>query len=130
MENKKIVNGVLLCCEVGVLLKPDHKEFDAYAIVYDKKYGYFNENDILYIEADKDSAISYAKEYVEKGVDMTYAVITDEGLWDYEAYEDSGKLVDDGDIDECEFKHDDVIYSVAKINGEIVENFIQIKKEL
>ena len=128
MENKKIVNGVLLCCEVGILLKPDHKEFDAYAIVYDKKYGYFNENDIAYKEADKEKAITFAQEYVEKGVDMTYAVITYEGLCDYEVYTDTGELVDDGEV-VSDYKVDDVIYSVAKINGKIVENFIQIKKE-
>lgn len=124
MENKKFVNGTLLCCEVGVLLKPDHKEFDAYAIVYDKKYGYFNENDIAYKEVDKEKAIAYAKEYVEKGVDMTYAIITDEGLCDYEVYTNTGELVDDGEI-ESDYNADDIIYSVAKIDGEIVENFIK-----
>lgn len=30
--------------DVGVLLSKEHEEFEKYAIVYDKRYGYYDED--------------------------------------------------------------------------------------
>jgi hypothetical protein len=117
------MKGILICCDVGVLLTSDDEEFEYYSQVYDHKYGYYDENQIAYKEADTDEAIEYAKQYVADGVDMTYAVITNQGQCHYT------EPFDDGNIGGFTYSYEDVIYSVAKINGKIVENFINILEE-
>lgn len=112
--------GIIILCEVGVLLNKTHKEYNAYNHVWNHKWGFYNENDILYEEKDKDKAIEYAKQYVNTGVENTYAIVSNEGICEWE------DELDDGDLDIIPGCYDckDVIYSVAKINGKIVENFL------
>lgn len=109
----------LISCDVGILLTKEDKEFDFYSCVYDHKYGYYDENQIVYKKESTNEAIEYAKQYVNDGVDMTYAVITDQG----QHHRD--EPFDDGDITNFTYNSEDVIYSIAKIDGEIVENFVQ-----
>lgn len=104
--------------DVGVLLTKDDEEFDGYSQVYDHKYGYYDEYQRAYKEKDLAKAIKYAREYVADGVDMTYAVITNQGQINYTKF-------DEDDIDNFTYLLEDVIFSVAKINDEIIENFIQ-----
>lgn len=110
--------GFVICCEVGVLLTPDDDEFEAYTIVYDHKYGYYDENQATYKLEDLDEAISYVKQYVAEGVDMTYGIITDQGCFHY------GERFDSDNIEGFTYLCEDIIYSMAKINGKIIENFI------
>lgn len=103
--------------DVGILLSKNDEEFESYAIVYDKKYGYYDE-DQFYLPK-KEEAMNYAKTYVKDGVDNTYAVIS------------LTELPDDFDFTNCELGSEyyllnDVVYSVAKINEKIMENFIEI----
>lgn len=106
--------GYLL--DEGVLITRENPEFDSYCNAYDKKYGYFDEAQ-CYIEKEED-AIRYAKEYAKNGVENTYAVVS--------------KVILPADFDFREDKHifceeyniDDVIYSVTKCNGKIIEGFI------
>ena len=105
--------------DVGVLLTKNDEEFDFYSCVYDHKYGYYDENQIAYKECDLAEAIKYAREYVTDGVDMTYAVVTNQGQINY------CEEFDDGNIDNFTYLCEDVIFSLAKINGEIIENFIR-----
>ena len=110
-------NAILL--DVGVLLTKDNEEFEFYSSVYDHEYGYYDENQIAYKGEDLIEAIKYAREYVSAGVDMTYAVITNQGIINYnEPWEDDR-------IEDFTYKHEDVIFSIAKINGEIKEFFIE-----
>lgn len=62
--------------EVGVLWNEDEKmeDYDCYNKVYDKRYGYFDEN--VAFELDYSQALNYAKQYVENGVNGTYAIIS------------------------------------------------------
>lgn len=112
----------VICCDVGVLLTKDDEEFESYSLVYDHKYGYYDEDQTAYKASDLDEAIKYAKEYVANGVDMTYAVITDQGQFNY------CEQFDAEDIEGFTYHCEDVIYSVAKINGVIVENFINTQR--
>ena len=66
------------------------------------------------------SAIKQAKSYVEEGVESTYAIVSITALPDDFDFED-------GYVENESYILEDVIYSVAKINGEIVENFLEIK---
>lgn len=98
----------------GVLLNRDDKSFEMYAYAYDNQYGYYDE-DQFYVES-KEDAIKQAKEYVEDGAENTYAIVSD------------SYVSDDNDLTILEdesYLPEDVIYSVAKINGNIVENFVK-----
>lgn len=100
----------------GVLLTEEDEEFEAYATAYDEKYGYYDEGQCY--EANKMTAIVNARRYVEDGVENTYAIVSNTWLpndFDFE----------EGCVEDETYKVEDVIYSVAKINGEIVENFIK-----
>lgn len=101
--------------EVGILLSVEDEEYNCYNHVYDKKHGYYDEDQ--YYVKDKTEAIKNAKTYVENGVENTYAVVSITVVPDDYDFED-GYVFD-------EFYHlNDVEYSVAKINGKIIENFI------
>lgn len=104
--------------DVGVLLSDDHKEFDFYSSVYDKQYGYFDENQ--YYVKDLADALKQAKEYVDKGVDNTYAVVSETNIpYDYD--------FDSGEFGPESYHLEDVVYSAAKINGVVMEGFVGAK---
>lgn len=105
--------------DVGVLLTKDDEEFDYYSQVYDHKYGYYDEEQRAYKGSDIIEAIKYVRQYVADGVDMTYAVITNQGQINY-----NGEF-DDGNIEGFTYNREDVVFSVAKIDGEIKEFFIE-----
>lgn len=99
----------------GILLTKNDSEFESYNCVYDKKYGYYDEGQ-SYIKT-LDEAIKEAKSYVENGVENTYAIVS------------NTTLDDDVDINDCpaeceEYIVDNVVFSIAKINGTIIENFL------
>lgn len=108
-------------CDVGVLLSSDDEEYEFYSCVYDKKHGFYDENQIAFL--DKDEAIAYAKQYVEEGVDGTYAVVTDQG----DIYRGDVEDFDDGDIYNFSYKLEDVEFSCCKKDDKVEENFL--KKE-
>lgn len=101
----------------GILLTEENKEFELYATVYDKKYGYYDEGQ--YYVKNRTEAIKEARKYVEDGVENTYAIVSNTTLpedFDF-----------DEDCVECEeYILDNVIYSIAKLNGKIIENFLEL----
>ena len=136
--------------EVGVLWTKDeeHTDYDCYNGVYDKQYGYYDEN--VMFELDYNTALKRAKKYVEDGVNGTYAIIS---KIDFDSdYYNMGteqvlNMVQDilggsyieeyvglfgGEL----YSVDNVVYSLRKEknkenpyflgkgNGEIIENFI------
>lgn len=116
------MKGVLKCLEVGVLLTEDDAEFENYNQVYnssDVKYGYYDEDKTVYTEDELDEAMEAARTYVENGVDMTYAVITNQGVCHYDE-----KNIRNMDTENFSFEAEDVVFCIAKIDGEIVENWI------
>lgn len=104
--------------DVGILLTQKDDEFESYAIVYDKKYGYYDENQ--YNKPTLEEAILDVKKYIENGCDGTYGVVS--------------KLVAPEDFD-CDndflgpksYSLDNIVYSLAKIDNQIIENFIETK---
>ena len=112
---------LVLNCEVGVLLQPlqPEEKFNQYNI-YDGKYGYYDENQIVYKQSDLDKAIEYAKAYVKKGVEKTYAIITNQGDCGWITEEN----FDDGEFEGFTYDMADIIFSIAKINEVLVEHFI------
>ena len=102
--------------DMGVLTDID---FDngAYSCVYDKKYGYYDE-DMHYVNG-LENAKNEAREYVSGGVNTTYAIVSE-----------TNYKYSDIDPDECGYDEShnakSVVYSIAKIDGKIVENFVDI----
>ena len=141
--------------EVGVLWTKDeeYEDYDCYNNVYDKQYGYYDEN--VAFELDYNMALDYAKYYVENGVNGTYAIISKID-YDNEYYklgiDDTLYMVQTilggSYIEEyCEifggeelYKVDNIVYSLCKEknkenpyylgkgNGKIIENFIRSSK--
>ena len=101
--------------DVGVLLSKEDEEFDFYSQAYNGKYGFYDEGQCY--ESNKMTVIVNARQYVEDGVENTYAIVSNTWLpndFDFE----------EGCVEDETYKMEDVIYSVAKINGEIVEDFL------
>lgn len=123
-EHAKQTKGFVVNCDIGVLITPDDEEFEAYASVYDRKYGYYDYSQTAYRREDLDKAIAFVKTLVAESDNMTYGVITDQGYFNY------GDDFDNYDfIGQFTYLSEDVVYSAAKINGKIVENFIkEVKK--
>ena len=93
--------------DVGVLLEKEHPEFKEYSLVYNKQWGFYDENQ--YYEGDLEKAKLMAREYVENGCDMTYAVV---------------KRSDVESLDLETYELEDVEYSVAKIEDDLIEEFL------
>ncbi|MBQ8248121.1 MAG: hypothetical protein IJZ42_13415 [Lachnospiraceae bacterium] len=125
--NKHTDKVELLAFEYGVLLSKDDPEFEAYSVVNPKlPCGFYDEAQGYALRENLESEISRAREYVEQGVDKTYAVISFQGLYDTEV----AKEFCDGRDDELPsytcFQHaQDIAYSVCKIDGVIQEGFLE-----
>ena len=102
--------------EVGVLLEPDDREFNAYSEVYDKQHGYYDE--AQYYVADKDIAINEISQYVQNGCDHTYGIVMETAL-----PEDVN--IDEAYVENENYVVDNIIYCLAKIGGKIVNDFIK-----
>ena len=89
--------------EMGVLVmsNEDPELFNQYHNVFNKKYGFFDED--RYSVSVLEEAKADAFEYVKNGVEKTYAIITEGNGYDME----------------------DVVFSIAKLNGNLVENFLK-----
>lgn len=107
--------------EVGVLLTKDDTEFDCYTIsnFYNDKFGFFDENRLTFLTEAQ--ALKYANDYVNNGVEYTYAFI-----------HDSIENIDEDDLREiveacyCEYSLEnphkkDIIYFIYKEKGKIIK---------
>ena len=101
----------------GVLLNRDDKQFQEYATVYNKMFGFYDENQ--YYSPTEAEAIEDAKKYAEEGVENTYAIVSNATLPDDFDF-------NEGYVEGEEYILDNVVYSVAKLGGKIVENFLKI----
>ena len=141
--------------EVGVLWTKDeeHEDYDCYNSVYDKQYGYYDEN--VAFELDYNKALEYARNYVENGVNGTYAIISKID-YDSEYYHKNDldcmfqmleNILGGSYIEEyidlfgselydiknvvysvCKEKNKENPYYLGKGNGKIIENFIKSSK--
>lgn len=118
----------LLGYECGVLLKRDHEEFERYACNNPAlPYGFYDEDQGLRAGDDLDALRQEMRSYVEHGVDMTYAVISDQGLANDPELDDILKNMDaNAFMGYSFFKDPDaILYSVCKVDGEIREGFLE-----
>lgn len=114
--------------ESGVLLGQDHPEFNSWNSFWNEKYGFFNENwgVIKAEEKELDRLKDCLLGKLQHRENNSYTVIEFIGTIDYE---------DEAEWNEKDFcgKYDlsvtgkmkNVVWSAAKIDGEIVENFLK-----
>lgn len=133
-EQKEFTTFLNLEC--GVLLKEDNPEFDSYSVAYDHKHGYYDETYLNSLEEDFNALKEDGLEYIKKGVNGTYAIMTKidvQGTKDDDFIQDAIKGIEDGMcidnsvdlLDNEQFKASNVIWSAYKDeNGEIIENFV------
>ena len=116
--------------ETGVLFDKDHMEFDYYNKVYNKKYGFYDEE--YGWTKNEDKAKEIVNDYVKNGVPNTYGVVL-KYEYDEEDIVDivGGTFNDITDDDLIEFNNEDVdydmenvVYSVAKNKEKTFENFL------
>lgn len=104
-------------CEVGVLLENNDSDYVSYCSVYDKKHGFFDENQ--YYSTNLKEAKKELTHYVKNGVDGTYGVIS---LTDVPKEEtDVRELPVEGET----YLANDVLFSVVKINSKLKYDFIE-----
>lgn len=110
--------STLYLVEVGVLIAKGEPNFEDYSTVYDRKYGYYDENQLYAAELSK--AKEYVNDYVKDGVDNTYGVITkSNGFRSNLTDKEIAEMPVEGE------EYADVEYSVCKrTGGQIEENFI------
>lgn len=118
------------CVEYGCLLNKTDEEYENYTGVYGTRdYGFYDECMTPLVVEDNDKSelaeqgrLSIDELHSYYGYDNCYCVIT------YQGKDDDYYDIDDEDFmfdtDEIDFSKNAVAYSVAMINGEIVENFI------
>lgn len=103
--------------EVGVLLDKDDEEYEDYCDVWDKKYGYYNED--WGIELNLEQAKKYIQDYVQNGVDRTYGIISEIIISD-EEYEECKENIEKNGY--CEIADYDVDYSLENVIYSLCKN--------
>ena len=109
--------------DVGFLLSEGDKEFECYNTVYDKRYGYYDIEQ-FYIESLY-AAVDYVDRLISQAttVKNIYGIIS---ITDIDA--DVEDDVEDIPVEYEEYLLDNVIYSIAKINGIVTNGFLSNKK--
>ena len=113
----KIEQDNLVSFETGTLLFKGKTSVPVQP--YDGKYVYMSDYIHAHKKEDLDTLISSARKIVEEGLDMTYVVIADQGP---SLFIDTGRQI--CPTSTFSYSSNKVVFSMAKINGQIEENFI------
>lgn len=114
--------------ECGVLLDKDHPEFEFYSNNNPAlPYGFYDEDQGIFGKGDVELHRCSLREYVQNGVENTYAIISYQGTC---SESDFKKVMEDGDVSGWMgysfFRNkDEVVYSVCKRDGKLVEGFLE-----
>ena len=104
--------------ECGVLLDREHEDFEAFSNVYDKKNAYFDE--IIFIENTLEKAKYYAEQYVEDGVNGTYAIIS---------YFEIGEEYNDYTLEEIEDNYIDILGADCYDEKFVVKSYWKVRNK-
>lgn len=131
-NNYSLHNDVKHCLNIALSVKPSDyvylvdcgvleslEQTEAVYVTYDRKYGYYDE--CQYYEPVFENAQQSALEYVKHGCDGTYAIVS-KSRHKIEAF--NGENIYDSLVKDEDYDTKSVAYSVAKIDGNIVENFV------
>jgi len=105
----------LIVVEVGVRFGRQHPEYNLYRIGALNEGGFYDEDVSFFIDEDLDKAMRYAKDYVERGVENTYAIVYHGGQVDIDT-ETLVELLQNGVLSDMPTINDkkDVIYFAQK----------------
>ena len=113
--------------DMGVLIKEGEDEFESYNSVYDKKYGYYDDNQ-YYSNDNLEKIKTLCREWLEDCKDGNpYAIISLTQISDYVVdalYKEGGDL-DDLPVEDESYDVGSIVYSIARIDDKIVEDFIK-----
>ena len=101
--------------DIGILLSEDDREFENYSIVYDKKYGYYD-IDQYYVK-DLEEAKKDVKNHINETDENAYGIIS-------ETFLDDDVDINDTYVEGETYDVESIVYSLAKINNELKENFV------
>lgn len=109
--------------DVGFLLREGDKEFDCYNMVYDKRYGYYDIEQ-FYMKSPY-AAVDYVDRFMSQTNDFknTYGIIS---ITDIDS--DTEDDIEDMPVEYEKYLLDNVIYSIAKINGIVTKGFLSNEK--
>lgn len=115
--------------DMGVLIPEGNEQFNDYANVYDKKFGYFDElQEYRYTDEIK-NIIHEAVDYVKDGIPGTYAVLSVTEL-DPEIINVVENITDDINVEGESYDKSDVVFSLySGENGELHMNFVEGQKK-
>jgi hypothetical protein len=107
--------------DLGFLLDEKDKEFDFYSCVYDRKYGYYDENQyyVTTLEEAKKDSIAHINKNINNN---PYAVVSIT-----EVPEDFD--LEDGVSNE-EYRTENIVFDACVENGKIKENFVVKQKTI
>ena len=115
--------------DVGVLINKEDPNYEPYSC-YDKEYGYFDEDQSLC--ADLEKAIQDCTEYVFKGVEGTYGIVTEQNVTkdqflQIKQHDKTGEPEDSIPIHQLhpDYTPDSIVFSICKKQGITIENFIR-----
>lgn len=106
--------------EVGKLLEKDHKDYDFFSQKYDGKHGYYDQ--IQMYKSNYYEAVSLANSYIKAAADNTYVIVSRREL----KCNVSPKVLDGMSVTPLQYDTDSVVFSAAKENYVITENFVEI----
>lgn len=113
--------------ECGTLLNENDSEFESYNMVWNHKYGYYNTDWGVVKRTDKEfqKIQDYLIQFI-KNSKNTYAVIEEAGkiYYDDESEWEEDDLCAKYDIT-TSGRLEDVVWSIANIDGKIIENFLK-----
>lgn len=125
MENKMNFYGY----ELGVLLNKSDDEFDFYQNNKELDFGFYNEDNGFFVEKDYKTRLKQLRNYVDKGVNGTYCIISYQGKVDHGSKEYKDIINEKSSIDNMIFdffKNSSLIeYSICKKDGKIIEYFLE-----
>lgn len=112
---------VVYLIDEGILLDKDHEEFKQYSQVYNKKYGFWDEEQ--WFSESEETAIEEAEKYVSEGTENSYAIVSAVTVADdFDAV--GGKL------DCADYSMNSVVYSVGKFYGKPIQDFLHRRKRV
>lgn len=109
--------------DVGVLLTKKDDKNSIYFNAYDKKYGYYNEK--LFYKKNREKAKLFINQYVSQGVENTYGIVIETYI-DEELIARENDNIENIPVEYDDSSVDDIIYSMAKIDNQIVDDFIVV----
>lgn len=112
--------------DIGRLIKPGEKEFEQYSIVYDKKYGYYDENQ--YYTKDLYQAMKKVMNYLDSH--RKYGIVTEQELPDSVLQDEGVNSLVEVPVQNCDYRIESIVFSAANRNGQIYQNFVINPTEL